>query len=193
MVSGVLDMLSTAIRKSNGVGSADSLAIRSFSSVESSLGVIISNGILVGVRLWGILWLLVRGGGWVIGWLVDNRLGVVDRLGDHGGWVVGWLVNHWCGVVGGFVNNRGWVIGSRGRFVGRCRGVVDRGWARVVRGRGWGVVWCGGGMVRSGGGVIGSGGITMGQGSRGMNLSYWFFIPAIPMDGLRSSMGLASD
>jgi len=33
----------------------------------------------------------------------------------------------------------------------------------------------------------------MGQSSRGMDLSYRFFIATIPMDRLRSSVGLAGD
>jgi len=192
-------MLSTAIRKSNGVGSANCLAIRGFSSVESSLGIIISHGILVGVWLGGILRLLVWGGCWVVGWLVDNRLGVVDRLVNYGGGVVGWFVNYRCRVVSRFVNNWGGNVRSGGRvvwfgggFVCGYGGVIDRCWAWVVWGGAW-VVGCGGGVVGSRSWVVGSGGIAMGQGSGSMDFSYWFFVTAVPMDRLRSSMGLASD
>jgi len=203
MISSVLDMLGTAVGKSNRVGSTHSLSVRGFSSVESSLGVIISYGVLVGVRLGGILGLLVRCRGGVVGWLVDNRLGVVDRLMDNGSWVVGRLVDNRGGVVDRLVNDRGgvvgwlWVVWLGGRFV--CwnwgvdnRGVVNRSRAWVV-GSGSRVVGSRGGVVRSRGGVVGSRGIAVGQGSRSVNLGYWFFITAIPMDRLRSSMGLAGD
>jgi len=139
MVSSVLDMLSSAIGKSNGVGSTYSVAIRGLASVESSLGVVISNCVLIGVWLWSVFWLLV--------W---SRGGVVGGLVNHRGRVVGGLVNHRGGVVGRLVNHRSWVVGGL-RVVGfRCRlicwhwGMVDWSrfvyWGRVVRGGSW-VVW----------------------------------------------------
>merc|ERR1719317_1276623 len=77
------------------------------------------------------------------------------------------------------------MVWFRGGFVCGYGGVIDRCWA-------W-VVWGGAGGVGSRSWVVGSGGIAMGQGSGSMNFSYWFFVTAIPMDRLRSSMGLASD
>ena len=51
VVRGVLDMLGTAIRKSNRVRSSNNTGtISSLSSIEVSLGVVISNSILVSVR-----------------------------------------------------------------------------------------------------------------------------------------------
>merc|ERR1719320_2006960 len=71
-ISMVVHMLGTAIRKSNGVRSRDSsCTISSLFSIESSIGVVISNSISIGV--WGRL---IR-----VGWLssvvgrgsMDNR------------------------------------------------------------------------------------------------------------------------
>jgi len=139
MVSSVLDMLSTTIRKSNRVRSAHSCAIRGFTSIESSLGVVISNCILIGVWLWGVLWLLV--GCWVVG----GRSWVVCGLVNHRGGLVNWGRVVWCRLVGWH-----WGVISWGRFVIRWGGlVVDRGglvdrcWGMV-----WGrVVWCWGWVV----------------------------------------------
>jgi len=163
VVSSVLDMLSSAIGKSNGIRSAYSVAIRSFTSIKSSLGVVISNCVLISVRLWCIFWLLVWGGSRVVGRLVNNRGRVVCRLVNNRCWVVCRLVNNRCWVVGGFVNHGGWMVGRfvnhwgwmvgglrmvglrcwlvgwhrgmvhRSRFV--CRGGVIRGRAMMVRGR----------------------------------------------------------
>jgi len=164
VVSSVLDMLSSAIGKSNGIRSAYSVAIRSFTSIKSSLGVVISNCVLISVRLWCIFWLLVWGGSRVVGGLVNNRGRVVCRLVNNRCWVVGGFVNHWCWMVGGFVNYWGWMVGGlrmvglrcwlvgwhrgmvhRSRFV--CRGWVIRGRAMMVRGRAR-MVWGGSRMVR---------------------------------------------
>merc|ERR1719320_731356 len=90
VVSGVVHGLGPAIRESNGVGSGDgTIAIRGLSSVEGSLGVVISNTILVGVGLRSLLVLsrgviggsrlVGRGRGVVGGGLVHNRGGVVSR------------------------------------------------------------------------------------------------------------------
>ena len=81
MVSGVLDSLGTAIGKSNRVRSRDNtISIRSLSSIESSLGVVISNTIGVGVWLRGSLLLNIRG------WLVSRGMG--SYLDNRG--MVGW-------------------------------------------------------------------------------------------------------
>merc|ERR1719320_988434 len=102
VVSGVVHGLGPAIRKSNGVGSGDgTIAIRGLSSVEGSLGVVISNTILVGVGLRSLLVLsrgviggsrlVGRGRGVVGSGLVHNRGGVVSRgmLQGKGGSVDG--------------------------------------------------------------------------------------------------------
>merc|ERR1719187_3005868 len=94
VVRGVLDMLGTAIRKSNGVGSCDNTrSISSLSSVEVSLGVVISNSVLVGIGLVLALGLDIRG-----------------RLVSRGG-----LVRS----RGGFVGGRGRGVRCRGRSIGR--------------------------------------------------------------------------
>merc|ERR1719320_1877644 len=96
VVSGVVHGLGPTIRKSNGVGSGDgTIAIRGLSSVEGSLGVVISNTILVGV---GLRSLLVLSGGVVGG----------SRLVGRGRGVVG----------GGLVHNRG-MVDNRGSMVSR--------------------------------------------------------------------------
>merc|ERR1719480_768894 len=59
VVSGVLDMLDTAIRKLDRVGATDNIAIRSLSSPEVCLTVIISHSILIGVGLRGVFFLVV--------------------------------------------------------------------------------------------------------------------------------------
>merc|ERR1719233_2172005 len=68
----VVHMLGTAIRKSNRVRSGDSsCTISSLFSIESSVGVVISNSISIGVRGWliRVSWL-----GSMIGWgSMDNR------------------------------------------------------------------------------------------------------------------------
>merc|ERR1719229_1266473 len=69
VVRGVLDMLGTAIRKSNGVRSCDNTrSISSLSSVEVSLGVVISNSVLVGIGLVLALGLNIRGRGGLVSW-----------------------------------------------------------------------------------------------------------------------------
>merc|ERR1719412_3034034 len=78
--SGVLDVLGPAVRKSNRVGALDiAVVITSLSSVEGSLGVVVSNSVLEGVGLGG----LVIGNGVVGGGMVGGS-GVV-----HSGSVVG--------------------------------------------------------------------------------------------------------
>merc|ERR1719320_2235485 len=109
VVSGVVHGLGPAIRKSNGVRSSDgTIAIRGLSSVEGSLGVVISNTILVGV---GLRSLLVLSGGVVGG----------SRLVGRGRGVVG----------GGLVHNRG-MVDNRGSVV--SRGMMDNRGSMVSRG-----------------------------------------------------------
>merc|ERR1739846_176059 len=121
VVGGVLDMLGTAIRKSNIIRSRDNTgSISSLSSVEVSLGVVISNSVLVGIGLISIGWLR----GMVSRGSVDNR-GVVDNgsMVDNWGhsnsmsnWVVdgmgNWVSNNW--VVDSMSN---WVVDSVSNWV----------------------------------------------------------------------------
>merc|ERR1719278_2532173 len=82
VVGGVLDMLGTTIRKSNIIRSSDNTGrISSLSSVEVSLGVVISNSVLVGIGFISIGWLR----GMVSRGSVDNR-GVVDNRGMVDNW-----------------------------------------------------------------------------------------------------------
>merc|ERR1719320_817191 len=137
VVSGVVHGLGPAIRESNGVGSGDgTIAIRGLSSVEGSLGVVISNTILVGVGLRSLL-VLSRG---VIG---GSRL-----VGRSRGVVGGGLVhNRGCVVGRGMVDNRGGVV-SRGMMDNRDS-MVSRG---MLQGKGGSVD----GMTDSGMAISGS-------------------------------------
>jgi len=167
VVSGVLDILGTAIRKSNSVRSRNNtISIRGFSSVESSLGVIISNSILISVRLRGSLFLnirgrLVGGGRGMVGrgsmdhrGSMDNRGSVDNRSMVSWGGMDNWSsMNNWGmiswgrGMIswssvdnGGSMNNRGMISWSRG-MISRgsmdYRGMVSRGRGSMVdRGRG---------------------------------------------------------
>merc|ERR1719312_747431 len=103
-ISLVVDMLGTAIRKSNRVGSSSiASTITSLSSVESSLGVVISNSVGIGVRrgLIRVSWLSMVGRG-----SMDNR-GVVSRSSmDNRG-----VVNNGGMVNWGSVDNRSSMVG----------------------------------------------------------------------------------
>jgi len=137
-------MLGTAIRKSNGVRSSSVTGtITSLSSIESRLGVVISNSVGVGVRrrLIRVSWLSVVGRSGVdnrgmISWSgVDNR-GVISWSSVDNRGVIGWgvvdnrgminrgMVDNW-----GMVDNRGMV--SWGGMVNWCsmdnRGMISRG------------------------------------------------------------------
>merc|ERR1719250_373812 len=117
-ISLVVDMLGTTIRESNRVGSSSiASTITSLSSVESSLGVVISNSVGVGVRRG-----LIR-----VGWLSMVCRGSMD----NGGVVVnGCMVSR-----GSMVDNRGMVsrgsVDNRGSMVSwgsmDDRGVISRG------------------------------------------------------------------
>jgi len=122
-------MLGTAVRESHGVGSSSiASTITSLSSVESSLGVVISNSVGVSVRrrLIRISWLGMVGRG-----MVDNR-GMVSRSSmDNRG-----VVDNW-GMVsrGSVVDNRGVVswgsMDNRGGMISWSmvdnRGMISRG------------------------------------------------------------------
>merc|ERR1712123_135816 len=93
-------MLGTAIRKSNGVRSSSVTGtITSLSSIESRLGVVISNSVGVGVRR-----RLIR-----VSWL-----SVVGRGGVDNGGVISWSSMDSRGVIGwGMVDNRGGMVSSK--------------------------------------------------------------------------------
>jgi len=198
VVSGVLDILGTAIRKSNSVRSRNNtISIRGFSSVESSLGVIISNSILVSVWLRGSLLLnirgrLVSGGRGMVGRssYLDNR-GSVDNRGmvgrgsylDNRGSMNNWCMISWGrGMVsrssmdnGGSVDNRGMISWSRGMI---SRGSMDN--------RGM-VSRCRGSMVNRGRGIT----LLDWESSWGNISSGSLLIATIAMYRLRSSVRLA--
>merc|ERR1719266_744110 len=88
-ISLVVDMLGTAVRESNGVRSGSiAITITSLSSVESSVGVVISNSVGVGVRrgLIRISWLsmvsrgsMVNNRGGMVSWGCVDDGGVISR------------------------------------------------------------------------------------------------------------------
>jgi len=184
VVSSVCNILDTAIRKVDRVRASDgTVGIRGLSGIEVGLGVVISNTILVGVGLRGLL--VDRGRGMVGRCSNLHHRSVVGRGSnlDHRGMVS-------RGMVGRGSNNRGmihrglhyWGMVNRGSnhwsFVGRGmvgrssnnRSMIDR--SRVVdRGRGIS------GLHR--------------EGSRGMDSSGGFLEGAIAMYRLWASMGLA--
>ena len=171
VVSSVLNVLGSAIRKSNRVRSDNSTtAISRFSSLESSLRVVIRNSIGVGVWLRGLFLLVVgsrgviRSRGMIRGrGSMDNRGSVRGRgsmvgssMEDRGGMVDGSSM-----VRSGMVDNRGGIVGSS---------MVD-----------------GGSMVRSRG--ISS---TIGNSSRCMYSCSILLSIMISINSLRSSMRLAN-
>jgi len=189
VVGGVLNVLGPAVGKSNRVAASNStVGIGCLGSVESGLGVVISNTILKSIRS-GLL-LLISGGGVAI-----SRGGMVDNgsVGNDGGGVHG--VGNNRGVIWGrgMVNNRG-VIRSSGmvdnRGMVRSRGMVDnRG---VIGGRG---MVDNRGMVSRGSMVCRGWGISnmVGNSSRSMDSSHCLLITSISMDSLRGSVGLAGN
>ena len=124
----VCDNLGAAIGKGNTVLASSSISVPLLVLTKVSLGVVISNSVLISVHSWSIIsWLLVA-----MDWLVNHRGRVVhwssvdNRLVDHWGGVVdrgsmdNRLVNHWGGVIDwGSVHN--WLVDNRS-------GVVDWGW-----------------------------------------------------------------
>ena len=136
VVSGVLDMLDTAVRKLDRVGATDNIAIRCLSSPEVCLTVIIGHSILISVRLRGVFFLMVDRF-----WLMVNRFwGMVDRF-----WFM--VDRFWC-MVGRFwfMVDRFWCM------VGRFRFMVDRFWWGVDRL--WDMVGGGRGVVHRGRGSV---------------------------------------
>ena len=86
VVGGVLDMLGATIGKSNIVRSRNNTSsISSLSSVEVSLGVVISNSVLVGVGFVNMSWLNISSMSWSISWGSMDNWGMVDSMSN---WVV---------------------------------------------------------------------------------------------------------
>jgi len=180
VVGGVLDVLGPAVGQSNRVRAGHgTVGIGGLGGVEGGLGVVISNSVLVGVRL-GDLLLLVVGGG-----------GVVGGLGVDGGGVVrggGGVVHDGSGVVSG-----GGGVVSGGGVVHDGSGVVSGG--GVVDGSG--VVGRGG--VVDGSGVVGRGGVVSGGGGVGgdsggsVHGGHGLLSVSVAVDGLGSGVGLAGD
>ena len=117
----VCDNLGAAIGKGNTVLASSGISVPLLVLTKVSLGVVISNSVLISVHSWSIMDWLVNHRGRVVHWSsVDNRLvdhwgGVVDRGGMDNR-----LVNHWGGVIDwGSVHN--WLVDNRS-------GVVDWGW-----------------------------------------------------------------
>jgi len=110
-VGRVGNLLDSAVRKGNGVRSLDIAGtIGGLLSVEVGLGVVISNGVGVGVGgdLIGVSLGLVGGGG-----------GVVSRGMDHGGSIGGSSVHS-------VSNNRGGVMNQRSGVMDQRSGVMDQ-------------------------------------------------------------------
>jgi len=174
VVGGVLNVLGPAIGKSNRVAARDgTVGIGCLGSVESGLGVVISNTILIGIRSGLLLHggVAISGGGVVDNGSVGNDGGGVHGVGNNRGviWGRGMVNNRGVIRSSGMVDNRG-VIGGRGMVDNR--GMVSRG---SMVGRGWGIT----NMV--------------GNSSRSMDSSHCLLITSISMDSLRSSVGLAGN
>merc|ERR1719483_1601962 len=112
VVSSVLDMLSTAIGKSNIVRSRDNTgSICSLSSVKVSFGVVVSNSVCVGVWFMDICGLNISSWG-MISW------GNMDGMSN---WVVdsmsNWVVNSMGNRVGDKSMMSNWVVHSVGNWV----------------------------------------------------------------------------
>jgi hypothetical protein len=201
VISGVLNMLGSAIGKCNSVlSSHSSISISGLSSTEGSLGVVISNSIGVGVGLWSLLFLMVGGRSMVSrgslnNWSIMDNRGIISSL-DRG--TISSLDN------GSSMDNRG-IIGSldwgtisswssmynRGT-ISSWSSMDNRGsmnnWSRMVRSsmNNWsGVVR---GSMNNWSRSIGN---RVRKSSRCMHTSNWLLIVSIAVDRLGSSMWLA--
>ena len=198
MISSVGHVLSSTVRKVYRVGALNSFTITSLMSFEGSFRVVISNSILIGIRLWRsfILRFLIGRSRVVGSRLVCGSRVIGFRFGVIGSGMI------WFGfrMIRGRGVDRGGVIGFRG--VGRGRvvgfGMVD--WGGVIRLRGIGrgrVIWLRGigrgrviwlrGVGRSW--MVGT---MMRKSSRSVNSSNRLLISSISMHRLRSSMRLTS-
>merc|ERR1712123_170481 len=112
MVSGILDNLGTAIGKSNSVRSRhNTISIRSFTSVESSLGVVIGHSIFISVWFRSSLFFDICGRGMVSWSCMDNR-GMVSGSSNNRG-MVSWSGMDDRGMVSwSCMHNRGMVSWS---------------------------------------------------------------------------------
>jgi hypothetical protein len=180
VVGGVLNVLGPAIGKSNRVAARDgTVGIGCLGSVESGLGVVISNTILIGIRSGLLLHggVAISGGGVVDNGSVGKDGGGETGEGNDRGVVRGW----------GMVDNWG-VVWGRGSMVsgGSVHGVGN-----------WGMDGVGNrGVIRSRGSMVSWGwGISnmVGNGSGSMDSGHWLLITSISMDRLRSSVGLAGN
>merc|ERR1711892_579540 len=87
MVSGILDNLGTAIGKSNSVRSRhNTISIRSFTSVESSLGVVIGHSIFISVWFRSSLFFDIWGRG-MVSWSCMHNRGMVSGSSNNRGMV----------------------------------------------------------------------------------------------------------
>merc|ERR1712106_923775 len=142
VVGGVLDVLGTAIGKSNIIRSRDNTgSISSLSSVEVSLGVVISNSVLVGVGFINISWFNISWGSvdGSISWSSVDYRGVVDNWGmvDSMGNGVSnkSMVGNWVGndsmvkSMGYWVGNDSMVksMGSNNSMVSKVRSMAAMG------------------------------------------------------------------
>ena len=161
-VSGVGDSLDTAIGKVDPVRSSHvSGSILRLSSVERSLGVVISNSVLEGVGLRGLI--------------VDLSLGVVSRgsVVDRGSMVGGGNLHDGSSVVG-----RGSVV-DRGSMV--SGGNLHDGSGVVGRGRG---------ISTDRGSVVGNGATVVGSSLGGGNLMESLVVIGLSHGGVGSSESL---
>jgi len=183
-------MLSATIRESNGVRSGNSTgSIRGLSSLEVSLGIVISNSILVSVWCRLFLLMICRGsmisrGRDVVGWGRMHHRGMISWGNMHnGGSMIGWGMVDYRGsmISRGMVNNWGRMVSRSWCMV--CRSsMVYWGWSMV----GWGSMVSWSSMVRR------CRSISMcGESSWSVNSSRVFLIATIAMYRLWSSMGLA--
>ena len=198
MISSVGHVLSSTVRKVYRVGALNSFTITSLMSFEGSFRVVISNSILIGIRLWRsfILRFLIGRSRVVGSRLVCGSRVIGFRFGVIGSGMI------WFGfrMIRGRGVDRGGVIGFRG--VGRGRvvgfGMVDWGGGIRLRGIGRGrVIWLRGigrgrviwlrGVGRSW--MVGT---MMRKSSRSVNSSNRLLISSISMHRLRSSMRLTS-
>merc|ERR1719480_667367 len=111
VVGGILDMLGAAIGKSNIVRSRNNTSsISSLGSIEVSLGVVISNSILVGVGFVNGSWLNISSVSWGISRGGMDNWGMMDSMGN---WVGNKsMVSNWVGnnaMVGNWVGNKSMV------------------------------------------------------------------------------------
>jgi len=177
-------VLSPPIREGNRVRSSHSSgSISRLSSIEVSLGVVISNSVMVGVGC-GLFLLVISGSSMVCsGWgMVGGGRGMVGggSMNYRGGMVCWGMMDNGSMMDYGGMMDRSSMI-SRSMVYNWCS-MISRG--RSMVGRGSMVSWSS--MVRRGGSIAMSR-----QSSWGMHSSRVLLITAISMYRLWGSMGLA--